>query len=105
MIAQSAGYSDDEANRFAPDVPEVVIAYAQSLKLPRGDTKRAIQVLRRVPLARIPHHGRAMLGMVLIERGTTSDHAEALEICVGLPNSKSQPDHLIANESGFSENT
>ena len=81
---EAEGHMDiEEAYRIAPDDPDVLMASSQPLRL-QGDAKGAIEVLRRVPVGSMPHHGQMMLAMLLIERGNPSDYREVAKICSGL---------------------
>ena len=70
----------DEAFRLLPGDPNVLIAYSQCL-WSRGDARGAIEFLRRVPTASMHDHGRMILVMLLMERGSPGDYREASELC------------------------
>jgi tetratricopeptide (TPR) repeat protein len=73
----------EEAYRLAPTDPDVVTFYAQSLGIV-GEAKSAVEVIRRVPVNKLPHHGRMMLAMLLLERGGPQDLIECTDICIAL---------------------
>ncbi len=66
----------EEARRVAPDNPRVIEAYGESLRIV-GNADDAIEFMRRVPEEDLSHHGRLMLGMMLIERGDSGDYRSA----------------------------
>ena len=73
----------DEAFRLLPENPNVLIAYAQSYWL-RGDTRGAIEILRRVPTASMHSNAQMMLATLLMERGSSGDYRDASELCRAL---------------------